>query len=64
MNVFQLYFKRWLSLGVLIVGFTCLVGCQGETLGRIDTAEAEFSSAEDYAAYDLEMESLSKGQPE
>ena len=64
MNVFHLHFKRWLSLGVLIVGMACLAGCQRETLDRVDTADAAFSSAEDYAAYDREMEMLSNGQPE
>ncbi|WP_146599684.1 hypothetical protein [Novipirellula aureliae] len=59
-----MFFKSLCTSLILIVSLTALVGCQRVTLDRVDTAKAEFSSVEDYAAYDHEMETLSKGQPE
>lgn len=41
------------------------VGCTGgDAVQSIDTDGADFSSAEDYQAYDLEMATLSEGQQE
>lgn len=50
---------------VFAIALLSVPGCSGgNDLQPIDTEDAEFSSAEDYAAYDREMIELSAGQSE
>ena len=49
--------------GMMLV--TLIIGCAGgDDAQPIDTSGAEFSNAEDYAAYDIEMAKLEEGQSE
>lgn len=56
--------RRIISL-VFAFFVACVAGCSSdEGSHAIDTAGAEFSSAEDYAEYDREMIEQSAGQSE
>ncbi|SMP70490.1 hypothetical protein SAMN06265222_11359 [Neorhodopirellula lusitana] len=50
--------------GVAIILLTVFTGCTGESLLRVPTSDAEFSTPADYENYDHEMRELSLGQPE